>query len=117
MADSLQESPAKHFLCCHHRIAVDRHRIIHLPRIAARIRHHHRDIPRPRHAEHQFIPLLQAFNRQIQSAQLVLAIRVRPRDVAQKIRLELPQSRTERIVEPRQVIGVANLIRQVDVNR
>src|SRR5579871_3763056 len=39
------------------------------------------------------------------------------RDVADQIRFELPQSRTESVIQPGQVIAIADAVGQIDVNR
>jgi len=89
----------KNLLGRQHGIAMDDHRILHAPRIAARIGNHDRDAPRLRHVQHQFVALLQSFNRHRQSAQLVFFIRIGSGDVAKQFRFKnggRPNSVTDR---------------------
>src|SRR5437899_3187604 len=75
-----------------------------------------RPSPRSAHAKNQFITLLQALNRQRQPAKLVFAIRVGAGDVAQQVCLKLAESRAEGVIQPAEIIGVADAIRQIHIN-
>ena len=64
-----------------------------------------------------FISPLESFEAQRQPAQLVFAIWISAGDVADQVRLELAQAGTDGVVQPGQVVVVANPIGQIDVNR
>src|SRR4051794_13369158 len=89
--DYHSRSGVKNFFSRNHSIAVDRHRVFHVAGVAAGVGDHHGNCSRLSYAKHQLVPLLQSLNGQRQPAQLVLFIRVSARDVAQQLRLELPQ--------------------------
>ena len=108
----------KHFSRCDHRVAVDRDRVLHFSRVAAGVSHHHRNISRLGHAEYQFIASLEPFKASSASPPSWSSrYGIGARDVADQFRLELAQAGTERIVEPGQVVVVADPVGQVHINR
>src|SRR5207253_8452437 len=113
---NLTRFPLRSFLRCQHRIAVDGYGVFDVARVAAGESDHHRNLPRAAHAKNQFITLLQALNGQRQPAKLVFAIRVGAGDVAQQVWLKLAESRAEGVIQPAEIIGVADAIRQIHIN-
>jgi hypothetical protein len=62
-APSAELFHSEHFVRRDHCIAVNRHCVFHSRRVASGKRDAHRNIPRFRHPEHEFIPSLQPFPR------------------------------------------------------
>src|SRR5947207_13136445 len=98
----------EHFLRRDHRIAVDGYGVLYLSGVATGVGHHHWNIARAGHAKYQFIAPFEPVEGQCQSPQLVLAIRVSTCDEANQFGLELAESRAEGVVEPCQVVVVAD---------
>src|SRR5689334_7783344 len=80
------------FSCRNHRIGVDGNGVFHIKRISACIRDHNRNLTSFGDAKNQFIPSLEAFERKLQSAQLIFAIGIGARDITNQIWLELAQT-------------------------
>src|SRR6266849_3781753 len=83
-----------HFLCGNDSVAMNGHRVFHLPRIASGESDHHGNAANFGHLEDEFVALLQSFHRQIQAAELVFTIGIGSGDVAQQIGIELAEAGT-----------------------
>src|SRR6185437_16420085 len=112
-----QGSGLEDFFRCNDSVAVDCDRIFYVQRVATGIRYHHWNVLGPGYAKYQFVSSLQAFNRQIQAAELIFTIWISACDVTDQVRLELAKTGTERVVEPGKIVVVANAVGQIDVDR
>ena len=61
----------------------------------------------------EFVAAFQSFDGQRESSELVFFVGIRARDVADQFRIELPQSGTQRIIQPGQVVVIADFVRQI----
>src|SRR5208283_1083945 len=98
-------------------VAVDSHRVLDAVGIPSGKSDHHRNITGAGNAKDEFVPPLQSFDAKVQAAELVLAVRIGASHVADQFGVELPQSGTQRIVQPGQILQITAAVRQVDVNR
>ena len=95
---------------------MDRDRVLHPPGVSSGIGHHDGNISGLRDAKELQVPFFQTFNRQCQATQLVLFVRIGPGDVAQQLRLELSQPRTERLVQPGEILLVGGPVGQIYID-
>jgi hypothetical protein len=54
---------AENLACRNHRVAMDRHRVLHPPRVASGISHHDRDVTGSRHAKYQLVAFFSSIDR------------------------------------------------------
>ena len=67
------------------------YRVLDVNRVASGVSHHHRNLSGAGNAKDQFVALLQAVERQVQSAQLIFAEGISASDIADELRgSELP---------------------------
>src|ERR1019366_8678650 len=99
-----------------HGVAVNGHRVFDVVRIAAGVGDHHGYVACARGPEDKLVALLQPRDGQIQSAKLVVGVRIGARNVADQLRLKQPQTGTQSVIEPGQIFDIAAAIGQVDVD-
>ena len=114
---SLAGSWLVHLGRCQHSIGVDGDCVLDTAGVAAGQGNHHRDVMGASGAKHQFVAAFQSFNREVQSAKLVFAIRICSGHIADKLGLELPQAGTQGVVQPGKIFRIAASVAQVDINR
>src|SRR5208337_4161563 len=100
-----------------HRIGVNGDGIFHAVGIAARIGDHHGDVASTGSTKDELIAALQSFDGKVQSAKLVFAEGIGASNIADELRVELPQPGTQSVVEPGKIFGIAAAVAQVYVNR
>src|SRR5205809_175173 len=109
-----QRSGLEGVFLCTDRVALHFNCVSCVLRVATGIRYHHRDILGPSYAKYQFVSSLQTLNGQIQPAELVFTIWISACDVTDQVRLELAKPGTECVVEPGEIVVVADAVGQID---
>src|SRR5882762_9136372 len=117
LATSFEPLLGKHFCCGDDGVAVNRNRVFDIPRVAAGEGDHHGDAASFGDAEDEFVALLQPVNGERQAAELVFAIGIGSGDVAEQLRVELAKAGAESVVEPCEIVVIANFVGEVDVDR
>jgi hypothetical protein len=98
-------------------VGVDGDGVIDVAGVASGVGDHDGNVAGAGHSEDELVALFEAIDAEIESAELVLAVGIGSRDVADEVGLELAESGAERVVEPGEIVVVADPVGQVDIDR
>src|ERR1051326_3681279 len=92
-------------------------RILDTACISSGIGDHDRNVTGSSSPQDQIVALFEPFNGQGQPSELIFSLGIRTGDIAENLRLELPERRTECLIQPSEILLIVGSIRQVNIDR